>query len=224
MDLKQLLDGAGDEPLDQQPITWDPAPWRARGNPIINVAIGALEEETRKSGGYGTIRRSYLHDLATADPLQLLVATMVWGFGPYKVGPYRVDQMISKPPRGGGKTADVAAEIVTRVRSNGADDGFAALFHAGRPRLPWLGIAFGTKYLHFAGYTAGLTPRPLVLDKRVWGASTTLTGCPTLPDPERYTTSAMYAEYCAWAEGVASQFGLEPAEVEYALFRHGGRQ
>jgi hypothetical protein len=96
----------------------------------------------------------------------------------------------------------------------------------GRPRISHLGIAFGTKLLHFAGYASPARPRPLVFDSRVWRATRQVRGCLDLPRPAGYVRSDQYHAYCSWAERLAEAApnGVEPATVEYVLFVYGGRR
>jgi hypothetical protein len=103
-----------------------------------------------------------------------------------------------------------------------AGSGFRALFDSrGRNRIPWLGIAYGTKVVHFAGYDYA-DPPPLILDRRVFLGSACLDGDLPVPDPSRYTTGAQYAAYCSWAADVARRNDVTPQLIEFALFSHGG--
>jgi hypothetical protein len=63
----------------------------------------------------------------------------------------------------------------------------------------------------------------LILDKRVWTASTKLDPRPEVPDPTGYTKASEYEAYCRWASEVAADNNVEPAVVEYVLFKYGGR-
>src|SRR5436190_13081 len=81
------------------------------------------------------------------DPTLFLTTTTIWGYGTFGRGPRALRAMLAGP--------NVAATINTIVDASrsSASDGFGALFDGrGRSRIAYLGIAFGTKVVHFAGY------------------------------------------------------------------------
>lgn len=175
-----------------------------------------IDSEVRGAGN-GTIRRSWIRSLVD-EPLQLLVASTIWGYGNYLLrGRSALAAMLSTP-----KVESISADIVNASRCSAAD-GFVALFDTrGRTRITNLGIAFGTKVVHFAGYDHA-TPQPLILDARVFQAAAMLEDGGRVPDPRTYTTGAQYQDYCAWAAEVAARNRIEPEAVEYALFADAGR-
>jgi 8-oxoguanine DNA glycosylase-like protein len=115
----------------------------------------------------------------------------------------------------------IVREIVAAARMD-AGRGFSALFARGRSRISSLGIAFGTKVVHFAGYDHA-EPRPVILDARVFAAAHILDPLAPVPNPARYTTGEQYRTYCELADDVAARNHVEPEDVEYALFVHAGR-
>jgi hypothetical protein len=122
---------------------------------------------------------------------------MIWGFATSNRGPYSLRLMLTGKS-GGEPVSAVLASIISSARA-GAGEGFTSLFDArGRTRVPRLGVAFGTKLVHFADYDSDARPRPLVLDNRVWLAAQALTDMPTVPDPKRYVATADYLAYCRW--------------------------
>lgn len=161
-----------------------------------------------------TITREMVFDYQDADATALLVAAMLWGFGPLGYGPYRVAQML-QGRRGGGAVSDVIDDIRTVARTDPAA-GFAALFSSGRTRVPQLGIAMGTKLLYFSAGRRGDSTMPLVLDQVVYAACRRL-GLDA-PDPRRYTSAVSYAAYCNDMADRAARLGIAADTLEMSLF------
>jgi hypothetical protein len=224
-DIGDLLATASGLDLDGPPIGWKRARWEPvwKGNAHL-PGRDVLYEIDREVDRHTTVRPSWLRGLADGDPTRLLVASTIWGFGNFSKGPRFLGRMLGGQ-RSDSAIPDVLADIVSAAKS-GASEGFSALFDArGRSRMSHLGIAFGTKLLHFAGYDSPARPRPLVFDARVWRATRRVRGCPDLPSPTGYVRSDQYDAYCSWAEQVAdaAMNGIELATVEYLLFDYGGR-
>lgn len=190
--------------------------WWQHGLPGY-ATLDMIDAEVERSEGR-TIRRSWLRELADGDdPVTFLVATTIWGYGGFGRGVKALGAMLSCDA-----LADVVTDIVDASRL-GAAPGFRALFDArGHTRIPWLGIAYGTKVVHFAGYRHA-DPPPLILDKRVFLGAAALDGNLPVPDPGGYTATDDYANYCTWAADVAGRNGVEPHVIEYTLFAHGGK-
>jgi hypothetical protein len=205
---------------DRQPIDWRPtAPWlnALREHPALLLALNdELAEHQR-------IRRSFVKDLATGDPVELFLAAMAWGYGAR--GP-RFQRDLLTPPYPDRKLA----EIVNKTRQFGALAGWIALLDTNHIR--GLAMSFGTKLLYFAGYEAGAPgPRPLILDKYVQKALVELgrqmpelgITMPEWKDSRRTARQVHYMEYLqlagAWATDPAWQGS--PEAVEYCLFRYG---
>lgn len=214
--LGELVDSVSGADLDTQRISWSRVRWRRLEATCANV-LDRIDAEVSR---HGTISRSWLRGLVD-EPMTLLVATMIWGFGPDRYGPSKLERMLTRR-RTDAPIADVVTEIVAQSQ-HGAGRGFTALFDShGDTRVMELGVAFGTKLVHFAGYDTASDPRPLVYDLRVWSATEHLDDCPTFPSPRGFVATADYERYCAWAGDVAAERELEPAIIEYALFRLGG--
>lgn len=214
--------------IDRQEISWNPQLWQrvweeppggSRSSMLPGrMTLDLIDAEVRRNR---TIRRSWLRELADGDPVTFLVATTIWGFGSFSRGLRFLRAMLGEQRSDDGLST-VITSIVDASR-RGAAEGFGSPFDGrGRPRISHLGIAYGTKVLHFAGY-GHAEPGPLVLDRRVWAAATTLDDKPPIPNPARYTTRHAYQAYCEWAAGIAYDQHVEPALVEYALFQHGAR-
>jgi len=160
-----------------------------------------------------TITREMVFDYQDGDPSDLLVAAMLWGFGPLAYGPYRTAQMLTE--RDGVPVTGVVNDIRAAAR-NGPAAGFASLFSSGRPRLRQLGIAMGTKLLYFSAGRRDGSRMPLVLDNVVF------TACGRVglkaPDPRRYTSSGSYSTYCSDMATRARSLGIPPDALEMSLF------
>ena len=190
---------------------WDADPSLA-GREVLDII------DTEVAGdGAGTIRRSWLRSLADDDPVVFLAGSTIWGFGNYvRRGRGALLAMLQTP-----QVDAITREIIDAARTD-AGSGFSTLFAGGRSRISWLGIAFGTKVVHFAGYDYA-NPRPVILDARVHAAARSLDSSAPVPNPATYTTGAQYRTYCEWVGDVAARNGVEPELVEYALFVHAGR-
>jgi hypothetical protein len=208
------------ERVELQPIEWRRANWEgvweADSELPGRAVLDAIDTEVAGDGA-GSIRRSWVRSLADGDPAVFLAGSTIWGFGSYvRRGRPALRAMLRTPG------ADVIVrEIVAAARTD-AGRGFSALFAGGRSRISSLGIAFGTKLVHFAGYDYA-EPRPLILDARVFAAAHTLDPLAPVPNPARYTTGEQYRTYCEWAGDVATRNDVEPEDVEYALFVYAGR-
>jgi len=204
--------------LDRQPIAWNRAMWEKvwQDDDLPgHKALDAIDAEYR---AHDTVRRSWLRELSDGDPVAFLVASTIWGYGNFGRGIKALRTMLQS--REGSDVAETTADIIEASRRS-PEAGFGSLFQGGKPRMPWLGIAYGTKVVHFAGYDH-TQPPPLILDKRVWIGARALDTETPVPDPATHTTSAEYGEYCSWASSVADRHGVTPQHVEYALFTHGG--
>ena len=153
MTLAELVEAAG--PADDQVVPWKPDRWIGSTTPeprpslASNQALHRLVERASTRG----VRRDDVTSVST-DPIDLLVASMVWGFGPLGYGPSRTERMLSTDG-----AAEITAEIVDQVRTRGAGQGFSVLFKAnGAGRLFGLGVAMGSKLLYFAGRELGSAP------------------------------------------------------------------
>ncbi|OZC33159.1 hypothetical protein [Gordonia polyisoprenivorans] len=188
-------------------VRWNPDPWRDvfRG---FDEAFLSLSEHVISNGG---ITRSYVHDRAAGDPVELFLLAMAWGYGTIGYGPTRVRKILSQTD-----SRAKLADIVVATRAGGAEAGWIALLR--QHRIKGLGMAFGTKLLYFAGYSCQSRPRPLILDQFVRRALHQLID-PVMP-VKTIVRLDDYLRYLEVAEYAASQLG-EPDVLEYALFELG---
>lgn len=208
-DLTEIVSNSAVE----RPIPCDVARWRSEleGSGFPGAVPDELFDSVRDDN---TITRDMVFAYQDGDPVYLLVASMLWGFGPIAYGPYRTAQMLTH--RDANQTvASIVDDIRSAARRSPAE-GFGSLFSSRRTRLRQLGIAMGTKLLYFSAARHGGSRIPLVLDQVVFAACERV-GIDA-PDPRRYASSASYAAYCDEMAERAASLGIAPDELEMALF------
>lgn len=150
-----------------------------------------------------------------ATPRQLLTAVLMWGYGPIGYGPWRTARSLDGDPDG-----TRLAHALDPLRAPIPDEevlrtAYRRLRDPGESRLPRLGPAFFTKLLYFAGYRRGAGGlQPLILDSVVARRLPPGSGVtrPSAWGPEEWLS------YLRWAGDQAQRRGIEPEEVELALF------
>ncbi|MEX1100866.1 MAG: hypothetical protein WD739_11565 [Actinomycetota bacterium] len=118
----------------------------------------------------GTIKRGDVFDIANGVELgewsgrELLLATFLWGFGNASA-----NRRATIVPKALARENDgVISRLFERARTSTGTDAARALHRGDRDHVPELGIAFGSKFLYFAGFeSGGPVPRPLILDEKV---------------------------------------------------------
>jgi hypothetical protein len=142
--------------VDAHRVRWEPQRWIAafQGHEMAHNKLAAHSE------AQGGIARRFIHDQADADPIDLFLMSMAWGYDPKDYGPHRVQTI-----RGTDRAQEKIQSIVALTRADGAGAGWHALLNT--HKIKGLNISFGTKLLYFAGYSTDQCPRPLVLDERV---------------------------------------------------------
>ncbi|MCX5069463.1 hypothetical protein OOJ91_26810 [Micromonospora lupini] len=152
----------------------------------------------------------------SASARQLLAAVLIWGYGPIGYGPWRAATSL-----GGDPTGQRLAAALDEVSTSPSDEAvlrtaYRRFRDPGQARLPWLGPAFFTKVLYFVGYRPGAGGvQPLILDRVVAGR---------LPAEAGITrrngwSSEEWLAYLRWAADQARSRGIEPDEVELAVFQ-----
>lgn len=193
--------------MEAQRVKWIPSRWK---DTFVGheTAYKALEAHSETAGG---IARSFIHEQAAGDPVDLFLMAMAWGYKPKDYGPTRTLRILQH----NGAEEKIAA-IVNATRSEGAAAGWSALL--GAHKIKGLNMAFGTKLLYFAGYTTEHRPRPLILDKRVRTALQTV--APGTVPSKGKVWKEDYLGYLELAESWANDplWRQEADVVEYGLF------
>lgn len=168
------------------------------------------------------ISRGGLFELAAAaadcsdDALRLLWHTLAWGGGKRaRLMSKRLDSVAANPE--GAASALRAAAV--RARTSPAD-AYETLYPSGRTLLKYLGPAFFTKYLYFAG--GGAVTHPCAILDRVVAANLRTRGWDGLRSAG--WSAVTYEQYCelvaCWAREASTQLARPVAgdEVEHWLF------
>jgi hypothetical protein len=146
----------------------------------------------------------------------LLVASLVWGSGTKARTVDRRAQIFTGLP-----AADIDARLALALdvlRSRGAVEAYRAFNND--QRIRFLGPAFFTKVLYFAGHDAGNDPRPVILDSVVTRA---LRACGDVDAAWRDNgwTTPQYERYLEAVRAYAALRKVLPDQVEAALFACG---
>lgn len=138
-------------------------------------------------------------------------AVLAWGYGTTGYGRWRTGRTLAADPDGTrleSKLEPLRAEKISGEALQSVYSAFLA-----KPRLPWLGPAFFTKLIYFAGYRRGVGGiQPLILDRVVAGRIPADAGV----RPRAWLWSC--AEWTGYLKWAANQTTGEPDEVEMALF------
>ncbi|MEH1165490.1 hypothetical protein V6V47_08895 [Micromonospora sp. CPCC 205539] len=152
----------------------------------------------------------------SASARQLLTAVLMWGYGPIGYGPWRAAKSLAGDPDGERLTGALAAVSASPPDEEALLTAYRRFRDPQQARLPWLGPAFFTKVLYFAGYRRGAGGvQPLILDRVVGGR---------LPVEAGVTrrsgwSSEEWLAYLRWAAEQAQARGIDPDAVEMAVFR-----
>ncbi|MEU1684084.1 hypothetical protein [Micromonospora sp. NPDC005707] len=150
-----------------------------------------------------------------ASPRQLLSAALMWGYGPIGYGPWRTARSLEGDPDGKRLAYALEGLRMAAPDEDGLRTAYQRLRDPKESRLPRLGPAVFTKLLYFAGYRRGAGGRqPLILDSVV---SRRLPAEAGVKRPSGWVPDEWLA-YLAWAADQAQRRGIEPDEVEMALF------
>jgi hypothetical protein len=166
-------------------------------------------------------RRTVFSIARKADTVEgrrhLLVAALVWGTGTKAQLVHRRAQIFVRT-----SAADIDARLdsaLAALRERGAAKAYWAFNND--QRIPYLGAAFFTKVLYFAGdeSTAG-TYQSVILDSVVSRALKCL-GTVDASWPENGWTTDQYRQYLEGVHDCAQKRGVLPEQVEAALFSQG---
>ncbi len=202
----------GPADVESQCIVWELRPWqRAWKKAGLEQSLPVLEEFAAAVDRTGLTRR--LVRGFGRDPERLLIAAMAWGFGTTGYGGFRTATMLGH--------REAIEAIVATAHSASAEEAYRCLWDRNHAAVPYLGTAFGTKLLYFAGDRGARRPRLLIYDANV-RLGLRATG-QDFPPPSSLTTRR-YIAYLELVERVAKQAEVSPDVVEYTLFRIGKQE
>jgi hypothetical protein len=200
-DRREVLEqGVRFNPVRWKQLLPDPAFWPTR-----------LDTCPESSRGRLVVTRATVFEICRDMPDELaatqgFVAACVWGAGTGAQSIHRRVKIFTANP---GEVGTRLARALAIQQSDGAVAAYGAL--QGPLKLKYLGPAFFTKILYFAGYDTPRDLRPLILDKFV--AIGLQAGWPWAG-----WSSAQYSEYLHHAHEWADK---DPDAVELLLFKAG---
>ncbi|MFD6554645.1 hypothetical protein [Streptomyces sp. NPDC058398] len=149
----------------------------------------------------------------------LLVAALVWGNGTKVRSVRRSARIFQNSTR-----ADLDARLYKALdvlREHGVVAAYRAFNND--QHSPYLGPAFFTKVLYFAGHDRGVGQhRPIILDSVV-SRALRAAGAVEASWPDNGWTTAQYGHYVSMVHDYARARGVLPDQVEAALFSYGKR-
>nr|WP_146231133.1 hypothetical protein [Micromonospora sp. 4G51] len=161
------------------------------------------------------VAESWRSEVAT--PRQLLAAALMWGYGLNGYGPWRAVKALNGDQHGERLTRALDGLRADHPTLEDSRAAFRSFRDAKVSRLPWLGPAFFTKVVYFAGYRRdGHEIQPLILDRVVAGRLPVEAGVRRRWGGWR---SDEWIAYLQWAAERAAAAKVEPDAVEMALFR-----
>jgi hypothetical protein len=171
----------------------------------------------------GTVWRRDVFDVADqwragrVSVVQFAGAVLAWGYGTVGYGPHRTRRVLSADPKGARLHAALQGLQDDQVSLATPLDSYERFRTTSK--LKWLGPAFFTKIIYFAGYRRGRGGvQPLILDRVVAGRLPNEAG-PANRFIANWWTST-WRDYIVWAAEQArrSRFSDEPDHVEMDLF------
>ncbi len=144
--------------------------------------------------------------LDDSGALGIFISSQVWGYGKVGYGPFRLGEALAE-----GTLAPTLSASRAHLADGEPVEAFREL--CVRHELPWVGTAFGTKFLHFAD-PAG---HALILDSVVarWMKEHTGLDFRCLRDEREYAT------WLALASRWAQETGTTPERIELLVFSDG---
>jgi hypothetical protein len=174
--------------------------------PSHAATFAALPEHLDRTA----IRQACVHaSMSPADAERSFLAVMAWGYGRVGYGPFRVRRVLDAAPNAG-----IQLQAAAGAAAGGRPvEAYACLGDHGTARLPYLGPAFGTKFLYFCSST-GRRPA-LILDRLVarW-----LRENVDLAFKEVRWSVSTYMRYLETMVGWADELALAADQLEVCIF------
>lgn len=207
-------------PTDRHAVWWNSKAWRNAGvwdqrtRQRVDRLARSIEGGPRNDRGWVRISRADVFARAEADPVDLFLAAMAWGYGARGYGWRRTADIIVAVGE------DAVAGAVNRLRAAAGEDGpqgaWRAWSRGGTAKLRGLDTAFASKVAYFACYDRVSGTGPLIADQNTAWALWALAGI--WDSRARQTT---YGRYIETAGRWAGELGCRSDDIERALFTMG---
>ncbi|MBM9505932.1 8-oxoguanine DNA glycosylase OGG fold protein [Actinacidiphila acididurans] len=210
-----------------QAVPFDPERWR-KLLPDSGWWPGELDECPREGLWPRVDRRTVFGIAQRAESLEgrrhLLVAALVWGSGTKARSVKRRGRIFERECV--AKVDKKLGDALKTLHEKGSSAAYFGFNNNDHQRIAYLGPAFFTKVLYFAGHDSRTDLRPLILDSVV---SRTLRQAKAVDGtwPGYGWTTPQYTRYLEVVHEYAERRGVLPDQVEAALFARGkekGRQ
>jgi len=175
--------------LDEMPSLLQKFPSAIRRFDIVPLAREACETES------------------TSSIRELFLATMLWGYGTVGYGPWRMAHITSNMEQLDG----ILFNALRAIKYGSVHTAFTIFQDA---HIPFLGPAYFTKYLYFAGLGCGINHYPLIMDTRILQSLRALLGKRAFSEG----TADDYQNYIATLHEWAEMLDCRADSIEYLLF------
>lgn len=200
--LVSLVRGDEGRRVVQPAIEFSPDRWIERAPDYADV-IAELPPQLDRTSVREFCDRQPLDD---SGALGIFIASQIWGYGRVGYGPFRLSEALAAPTL--ATTLSSSRALLGEARPV---DAFREL--CVRHELPWVGTAFGTKFLHFADPNGSA----LILDSVVAGWLKEHAGL-------NFRCLRSEQEYATWLElavAWADETGTTPERIELLVFSDG---
>jgi hypothetical protein len=157
--IPPFVERASPADVEAQRVPLNQESWVRRFPRFRRTFSELRQSDSSNSNGVVGLSRSTVRSFASGPADELLVVSMVWGFGMVGYGPWRTYRMLAH------KDSGTRLEAIARAARDSGGSGFLALWSRATA-LPLLKTAMGTKFLYFAAFRDGRTS-PLILDDNV---------------------------------------------------------
>ena len=194
---------AGSPP--QPGIAWPRQHWMVAFPSHARTFAALPEHLDRTAVGQACVHAS----VSPADAERSFLAVMAWGYGRVGYGPFRVRRVLDAAPDAGARLQAAAGSAA----EGRPVEAYAGLGDHGAARLPYLGPAFGNKFLYFCS-PAGARPA-LILDRLV--ARWLWENVGLAFNEARWSVST-YSRYLETMVGWVGELVLAADELEVCIF------
>jgi hypothetical protein len=215
--------------IDDHASAWRPDDWHAyfdriwSGSKLVEVhrAIDLVAGLTEPDAdGLRPVARRHLHQLASAEPVELLVAVMIWGYGPGRGMAWfhtrKVLERNSTPDMDSLGSVNRALNGYRRLARSDDPTVLAWAWCDREPRIAHLRAAYATKYAYACAYSGDQWSKPLIADQWVAWSFWALTHAWDIR-----TSPELYRRYIEMSNRWAHVLGCRSDEVERAMFELG---